>query len=342
MKYKKLGNTGLMVSELCLGTMNFGGKPKPIGSLSDKVSRDLISISYNSGINFFNTADVYSEGESEKILGKSLHNLKIPRDKIIITTKVNSKTGDGPNDMGLSRKHIFTSVENSLRNLKTDYIDLYEIHAYDPLTPPEETLNALNDLVSNGYVRYIGCSNLLAWQIMKAIGISDKLNFAKFRTLEAYYSIGCRDIERETVPLLEDQNIALLVWSPLAGGFLTGKFRKGKKYPANARRTNLDSPKLNKEKAFEIIDVMEKIANAKDASISHIALAWLLTKEYVTSVILGARNSSQLKEDIKCLSVSLTDEDLNKLEEVSKLDEEYPKWMVDKLSKERLESAGVK
>ena len=335
MKYKQLGRTGMLVSELCFGTMTFAGKGfwKVVGEQPQDAADKLVGKSLDAGINFFDTANIYSEGESEKMLGKALGE---KRKDVIVATKVRGKMGEGPNEVGLSRVHIMQSVEDSLRRLNTDYIDLYQIHGFDPLTPLEETLRALDDLVHSGKVRYIGCSNLAAWQLMKALGISDKNNLHRFESLQAYYTIAGRDLEREVVPLLQDQNVGLMVWSPLAGGLLTGKFTRESEGPEGSRRANFDFPPVNKERAFDVIDVMKEVASNHNASAAQIALSWLLHQPVVTSVIIGAKNDTQLEDNLGAPDVKLSEDELNKLNEVSALPPEYPGWMIERQSQERI------
>jgi aryl-alcohol dehydrogenase-like predicted oxidoreductase len=330
MKYKKFGNTGMLVSELCLGAMTFGGRGfwTSIGQLKQEAVNDLVGRSLEAGINFFDTANVYSEGESEKLLGQSFKDLQINRDSIIIATKVSGGMGKGPNDSGLSRHHIFNQVKASLERLQTDYIDVYQIHGFDPLTPFEETLVALNDIVRSGLVRYIGCSNLMAWQVMKSLGISSQLNLARFESVQAYYTIAGRDLEREMVPMMQDQNLGLMVWSPLAGGLLSGKFKKGTTGPDGARRTNYDFPPVNLERAYPIIDLMEQIAKKNNVSVARVALAWILSKTFVTTIIIGAKNLDQLNDNIESVNLKLSAEDLTRLDEASNLPPEYPGWML--------------
>src|ERR1700761_6044654 len=292
MKYNTLGHTGLLVSELCLGTMTFAsgeGMWKPIAGVEQKLADDILRQSIDAGINFVDTADVYTNGESEKVLAQAIANLGIARKDVVIATKAYGRTGPGRNDIGASRGHLMHAVEASLQRLRTDYIDLYQIHAFDTVTPVEETLRALNTLVEQGKVRYIGCSNWHAWQIMKALGISEAKNLAKFDTLQAYYSIAGRDLEREIVPLLEDQKIGLLVWSPLAGGLLSGKYSRENQKPENSRRSEFDFPLVDKERTWRILDVMHPIAEAHGCSPARIALAWLLHQPVVTSIIIGAK-----------------------------------------------------
>jgi len=327
MKYNQLGRTGLLVSELCFGTMTFGGKGfwKAIGQQPQDAADDLVARVLDAGINFMDTANVYSEGESEMILGKALGKR---RKDVVLATKVLGRMGSGPNDTGLSRKHIMQSVEESLTRLDTDYIDLYQIHGFDPLTPLEETLRALDDLVRSGKVRYIGCSNLAAWQLMKALWVSDKFNLHRFESLQAYYTIAGRDLEREMVPVLEDQNLGLMVWSPLAGGLLSGKYDRDGGGPDGARRVDFHFPPVNMNRAFDAVDVMREIARDKSVSVAQVALSWLLHQDVVTSVIIGAKTPEQLAENLAAPDVKLSDDDLNRLEAVSELPAEYPGWML--------------
>jgi aryl-alcohol dehydrogenase-like predicted oxidoreductase len=330
MKYNLLGNTGLKVSELCLGTMTFGGKgwAKVIGSLDQQTVDHIVKRSIDAGINFIDTANVYSEGLSEELTGQSIRNLGLHRDDLVIATKVRGAMGQGPNDSGLTRKHILRQVEASLQRLKIDYIDLYQIHSFDPLTPWQETLWTLDDLVKSGKVRYIGASNLAAWQLMRALDFAAYTRVAPFVTLQAYYTIAGRDLERELVPLLLDQQVGLLVWSPLAGGLLSGKYkREGKE--EGARRSQFDFPPVDKERAFKILDVLHPMAAAKGASVAQLALAWLLHQPVVTSVIIGANKIEQLEDNLKSVDIQFTPEELQKLEEISKLPPEYPGWMLD-------------
>lgn len=336
MKYNLLGNTGLKVSELCLGTMTFGGKGMwtAIGTLPQNEVDVLVKKSVDAGINFIDTANVYSEGLSEQLTGQAIRNLGLNRDDLIIATKVRGKMGDGPNQSGLTRKHIIQQAEESLKRLQIEYIDLYQVHGFDALTPFEETLHALDSLVNSGKVRYIGCSNLAAWQLMKALGTSEQKGFAKFVSLQAYYTVAGRDLEREIVPLLKDQQVGLMVWSPLAGGFLTGKYTR-QSGAEDGRRTAFDFPPVNKEKAYDIIDVMQEIAQDKSVSVAQIALAWLLHQPVVTSIIIGAKKTEQLDDNIKATTVSLTADELTKLDTASKLSPEYPGWMLERQGADR-------
>jgi aryl-alcohol dehydrogenase-like predicted oxidoreductase len=337
MKYKLLGNTGIKVSELCLGTMTFGGKGyfAPIGSLGQQTVDDIIDKSVRAGINFIDTANVYSEGLAEEMTGIAIRNLGLKRDELVIATKVRGKMNDHPNGSGLSRKHILHEVDVSLRRLNMEYIDLYQIHGFDELTPLEETIDTLDILVKSGKVRYIGCSNLSAWHIMKAKSYSHYNLLSEFVSLQAYYTLAGRDIEREIVPLLKDQRMGLMVWSPLAGGFLSGKYKRNQEGPKDSRRTNFDFPPINKEKAYDVIEVLNDIAKEKQSSVAQLALAWLLHQPVVTSVIIGVKNPTQLEDNLKSSQIIFTEVELKKLDEVSRLAPEYPGWMFERQGGDR-------
>src|SRR5882757_9550096 len=340
MEYATLGNTGLLVSKLCFGTMTFGdgrGLFKGISGVGQAEADELVKTAIAGGINFFDTADNYTEGESEKILGQSLKNLNIARQDVVIATKVYSRVGPGRNDIGASRGHIMDAVEASLRRLQSDHIDLYQIHGNDSVTPLEETIRALDTLVQQGKVRYIGCSNWQSWKIAKALGISQFKNLARFDTLQAYYSIAGRDLERDLVPLLEAEKTGLLVWSPLAGGLLSGKFSRENQRPADSRRSEFDFPIVDKERTWRILDVMAPIAKAHNCSPARISLAWLLAKPVVTSVIIGAKRLDQLEDNIAAVDLKLTADELKQLDEASALPPEYPGWMLPFQSSNRIE-----
>ncbi|HEV3411141.1 MAG TPA: aldo/keto reductase [Puia sp.] len=339
MKYKILGNTGLRVSQLCLGTMTFGGKgwAQYIGKLDQQAVDMIVKRSVDAGINFIDTANVYSEGWSEELTGQSIKNLGLNRHELVIATKVRGQMGQGPNDSGLTRKHILWQVEESLRRLGTDYIDLYQIHSFDPLTPLQETLWVLDDLVKSGKVRYIGASNVTAWQLMKALDFSNYTRVAAFVSLQAYYTLASRDLEREIVPVLNDQKVGLMVWSPLAGGLLSGKYKRDGQGAEGSRRKNFDFPPVDKERAFRILDVLHPMAVAKSRSVAQLALAWLLHQPVVSSVIIGANKMEQLDDNLQSVEVSFSEEELRQLNEVSKLPLEYPGWMLDFTGADRLE-----
>ncbi len=330
MRYRLLGRTGLYVSELCLGTMTYGGKGfwEQIGSLRQPAVNEQVKLAYEAGVNFIDTANVYSLGESERLLGQALKDLGLPREQLVLATKATGIMNDQPNGRGQSRYHLFNEVDASLRRLQLDHIDLYQLHGFDPLTPLEEVLAALNDLVRSGKVRYVGLCNMAAWQVMKGLAISDQHGWARFESVQAYYTIAGRDLERELLPLIEDQKLGLMVWSPLAGGLLTGKYRAAEKGPEGARRTGFDFPVVDKERAFRCVDAMRPVAERHQVSIAQVALAWLLAKSCVSSVIIGAKTMPQLRDNLAATRLQLTAEDLKALDEVSELPAEYPGWML--------------
>jgi aryl-alcohol dehydrogenase-like predicted oxidoreductase len=339
MRMKKLGNTGLVVSEVCLGTMTFSageGRWAAVGRMEQAAVNDVVRTSLERGVNFLDTANVYSEGRSEIMTGIALRELGVPRDQFVLATKVLGRMGPGPNQVGLSRAHILSAVDASLKRLQLDHIDLYQIHGRDPLTSLEETLDALDACVRAGKVRYIGLCNLAAWEIAKALGISERRGWARFESVQAYYSIGGRDLEREIVPLANDQRLGILPWSPLAGGLLSGKFSRDQAGPEGARRTTFDFPPVDKERAFTIVDAMRPIAARHEVSVARVALAWLLHQPHVTSIIIGVRTREQLLDNLAASDLTLTAEELAALDKVSALTPEYPGWMLERLSADRL------
>jgi aryl-alcohol dehydrogenase-like predicted oxidoreductase len=325
MKYKPLGNTGLYVSELTLGTMTFdkvdGVFGRMLGGTGQELATKMVNMSLDAGINIFDTANLYSFGESEIMLGKALGN---KRKDVLIATKVYNPFDKSPNSLGTSRLAIIREVELSLKRLGTDYIDLYQVHNWDTTTPIEETMRSLDDLVRQGKVRYIGLSNFAAWQIAVADGISNKLGLEKFCSVQAYYSLVGRELEREIIPATLDLGLGTLIWSPLASGFLSGKFTRESE--AEGRRKNFDFPPVNKDQGFDIVDKLKEIADKKEASAAQIALAWLLHKQGVTSVIIGATKEKQLIDNLKSVNVELTNDEMNQLDEVSAIAPEYPNW----------------
>ena len=329
MRYNKLGRTGLFVSELCLGTMTFGateGRWKMMGQLDQPTADSVVKAAFEAGINFYDTANVYAEGTSEERLGQAVRNLGLPREQLVIATKVLGAMGPDINSRGLSRKHIMDQVKASLKRLQMDYIDLYQAHGFDPTTPVEETVRALDDLVRDGLIRYAGVSNWAAWQIMKAHGISAANGLARFESLQAYYTVAGRDLERELVPMLLSEAVGLMVWSPLAGGLLSGKYSRAGE--GEGRRANFDFPPVDKDRAFGIIDVMRPMAEARGVSVAQIAIAWLLHQRVVSSVIVGVRRLDQLTDNIAACAVDLAAEELAALDAASKLPPEYPGWML--------------
>lgn len=339
MRYRKFGNTGLFVSELCLGTMTFGGEGslggqlswKQIGSLQQEEVDRMVGRALDAGINFIDTADVYSAGQSERLTGQALRNLGVARENVVVATKAFGEVGTkGVNSRGMSRYHITEALKASLGRLQLDHVDLYQIHGFDPATPMEEALRALDDLVRQGHVRYIGVSNWAAWQIAKALGISERLGLARFESLQAYYTLASRDLEREIVPMLTSERVGLMVWSPLAGGFLSGKYSRDGAGEAGARRTGFDFPPVDKARGFDCIDAMRPMAEARGVSVAQIALAWLLHQRAVTSVIVGAKRIDQLDDNIAACTVRLDADELAILDEVSALPPEYPGWMLER------------
>lgn len=334
MRYNQLGNTGLFVSELCLGTMTFGeAGGKYWGAIAD-VDQDMadriVERSLAAGVNFIDTADVYSFGASEKLLGQALKNVGARRQDVVIATKVYGEMSGKPNDRGASRGHIMDSVQQSLERLQTDHIDLYQIHATDPVTPIEETLRALDDLVRQGLVRYAGVSNWQAWRIARALGVSERRGFARFETVQAYYSIAGRDLEREIVPLLQEEKLGLMVWSPLAGGLLSGKYGPGAPGNGEGRRANFDFPPVEQDRAWASVAAMREIAEARGVSVAEVALAYILAKPFVTSVIIGAKRLDQLEQNLAAARLRLSAEEMGKLDAVSALPKEYPGWMLER------------
>ncbi len=342
MRYKQLGGTGLFVSEICLGTMTFGGNPdagfwKAIGTLGQADADALVGRALAAGVNFIDTADVYSFGESERRLGRALKNLGVARKDVVLATKVFGESGPGPNDRGASRGHIMDSVRASLERLQTDHIDLYQIHGHDAVTPVEETLRALDDLMRQGLVRYAGVSNWPAWRIAKALGVSEAKGYARVSSLQAYYSIAGRDLERELAPLLSEEKLGLMVWSPLAGGLLSGKFGPGA--PAaepGARRASFDFPPVDKDRAWACVAAMRAVAKARGVSVARVALAWVLGRPCVTSVIIGAKTVAQLDDNLAAVGLTLNPEETAKLDAASALPPEYPGWMLERQGSARI------
>ncbi|CAM3792203.1 aldo/keto reductase [Rouxiella silvae] len=334
MKYKQLGRTGLFVSEMCLGTMTLGGNSdagmwSSIGAVEQNEANQIIARALAGGINFIDTADIYSFGQSERITGVALKELGVARNDIVLATKTGGVMGPGPNAQGASRGHIMDSVQRSLERLRVDHIDLYQIHASDPVTPVEETLRALDDLTRQGLVRYVGVANWAAGKLGKALGLSEARNTTRFETLQAYYSIAGRDVERELVPLIREEKMGLLVWSPLAGGLLSGKFGPDSSAQADARRSKFDFPPVDREHAWQCVAEMRAIAEEHRVSVSQIALAWLLARPYVTSVIIGVKRIEQLDDNIGAADIILTAEERGRLDEVSALPPYYPGWMIE-------------
>ena len=341
MKYNFFGNTGLVVSELCFGTMTFGGDGywKAIGELQQQEVNALMSTAIVGGINFIDTANIYSFGQSEMLLGQSLKDLGIKRHELVIATKVRGRMGEGHNNIGLSSYHIFQSVDESLKRLQMDHIDILYVHGVDLYTPVEQTMHALNDIVNTGKVRYISVCNWPAWLVMKAQGIAERNGWHKFEGLQYFYSLAGRDIEREVLPMAADQKLAVMPWSPLAGGFMSGKYTRDTEKAGDSRRDVFDFPPVNKPKAYDIIDVLAAIAPAYNATVAQVALAWVRQQPGITSTIIGAKNTRQLEDNIKSTQVHINSTDMARLNEVSALTKEYPGWMVERQGADRILNA---
>jgi aryl-alcohol dehydrogenase-like predicted oxidoreductase len=342
MEYRQLGRSGLRVSTITLGTMGYGGTgwAKAVGSLDVAAAREQIAMARDVGVNLIDTADVYSNGLSEEIVGKALGS---DRDEILLATKVRMPMGDGPNDAGLSRHHIIRGAEASLRRLGTDWIDLYQVHEWDGQTPLEETLAALDSLVKSGKVRYVGASNYAGWQLMKALGVADRLGLTRFVSQQIYYSLQARDAESELVPVSIDQGLGILVWSPIAGGLLSGKYRRDREAPTGSRHLgDWDEPPVHDEpKLYDTIDVLVGIGEAHGVSAARVALAYLLAKPAVTSLIVGARTEEQLADNLAAAEMTLTDDEIARLDDVSAQPLRYPHWHQAKTSADRLGPADL-
>ena len=338
MRYRLLGRTGLYVSELCLGTMTFGGQGfwKVIGGLDQDAATALVKQAFEAGVNFIDTANVYSFGESERLTGNAIKSLGLPRDELIVATKATGTMNEtAVNSLGQSRYHLMHELDASLKRLQLDHIDLYQLHGFDPLTPLEDVLSTLNDMVRSGKVRYIGLCNMAAWQIMKGLAISERNHWARFESVQAYYTVAGRDLEREVLPLLQDQQLGLMVWSPLAGGLLSGKFGPDGKGPEGTRRASFDFPLVDKTRAFQIIDTIRPIAHNHQVSVAQVALAWLLSRKQVSTVIVGAKTAVQLEDNLGATKLELNAEELKALEDVSALPPEYPGWMLARQGQSR-------
>ncbi len=329
MKYNRLGQTGLLVSELCLGTMTFGegeGMFAQMGGLGQEAVNTITKTALDAGVNFIDTANVYSDGKSEETVGQAMRDLGINRHDVVIATKALGPMGDGPNDRGASRFHLLNQIDASLERLGMDHVDLYQIHGWDPLTPLDEQLKALDTIVTSGRARYVGVSNWAAWQIARAIGKTEQHGLAPLASLQAYYSLAGRDLEHDVVPMLEAEGLGLMVWSPLAGGFLSGKYRRGQE--SEGRRASFDFPPVDKEQGYDAVEVMSTVAQKHGCSIPQVALAWLLAKPVVTSVLIGARKIEQLEDNLKSVDVALDDDDMAKLDGACAPKPQYPGWMI--------------
>lgn len=342
MEYRLLGHSGLKVSVLSLGTMTFGGQGKfaKTGQTDVEAAQRQIGLCLDAGINLFDTADVYSGGESEVILGKALGG---KRNDVLIASKARFPMGDGPNDRGSSRHHILRACEASLKRLNTDYLDLYQLHQWDGQTPLEETLRALDDLVSSGKVRYVGISNFSAWHVMKTLGVAQASHYIRPVSQQIHYTLQAREAEYELLPAAQDQGLGTLVWSPLAGGLLSGKYRRNQAAPEGTRHlADWGEPPVRDENAlYDVVDVLVDIAEARGVSAAQIALAWLIARPQVTSVIVGARNDTQLQDNLKAADITLTTEETEKLNAVSQLPLLYPYWHQAQTASDRLSAADL-
>jgi aryl-alcohol dehydrogenase-like predicted oxidoreductase len=341
MEYRRLGHSGLYVSAMTLGTMTFGGRGDfgMVGSTDVATATRQVDACLDAGVNLFDTADMYSDGESEEILGQAISGR---RDRLLLATKARMAVGDGPNETGLSRQHLIRQCEASLRRLGTDYIDLYQTHEWDGITPLEETLEALDTLVRSGKVRYVGSSNLSGWQLMKAIGVSDRLGLQRYVSQQIYYSLEARDAEYELVPLAVDQECSILVWSPLAGGLLSGKYRRDEDAAEGRHLTDWDEPPVrNPEKLYDTIDVLVEIADGHGVSAAQVSLAWLLGRPGVASVVVGARTEEQLQDNLAAADLRLSEEERTRLDQVSAPPLLYPYWHQAKTASDRLSPADL-
>ncbi len=342
MDYRQLGRSGLRVSTLTLGTMSFGdaGEGAPVSSVDLAGARRQIDLCLDAGVNLIDTADVYANGRSEEIVGEALQD---KRDQVLLATKARMPMGEGPNDAGLSRHHLIAGCEASLRRLRTDYIDLFQVHEWDGQTPLEETLDTLDTLVRSGKVRYVGCSNYSGWQMTKALGISDRLGLQRFVSQQIYYSLQARDADYELVPAAIDQGVGILVWSPLAGGLLSGKYRRDQPDPEVGRHLHdWDEPPIrDQEQLYDIVEVLVDVAEAHDASPAQVALAWLLGRPGVTSLVIGARNEEQLTANLAAADLELSDDERARLDEASAPPLIYPHWHQLKTASDRLGAADL-
>ena len=344
MQYARLGETGLIVSRLALGSMTFGsghGIFASVAKVDQKGANDLVARAIDGGINFFNSADVYAGGESERILGKAIGG---KRGGVVIATKVGNRMGDAVTESGLSRRHILAAADASLTRLGTDYIDVYLVHKTDPLTPIEETIEALEDLVRAGKVRYVGFSNWSAWQAAKAVGIQRARGWTPFRAAEMYYSLVGRDLEHDVVPFCADAGIGVMVWSPLAGGFLSGKYTREKpKGESGDRLSGFDFLPYDRQRGYDLIDLLREIGEKRGATPAQVSLAWLLKRPAVSSILIGASSAAQLADNVAAVDVKLAEEDLAALDAATKPTQPYPNWFIDRVADGKAHAAlGIK
>ena len=342
MEYRQLGCSGLRISTLTMGTMTFGGRGNfdKVGATDLDGARRQIEMAMDAGVNLIDTADIYSGGAAEEIVGQSLRGI---RDKVLVATKARFPMGDDVNDAGLSRHHLIRACEASLRRLETDHIDLYQVHEWDGQTPLEETLAALDHLLTSGKVRYVGCSNFAGWQVMKALGIADRTGLPRFVSQQVYLSLQAREAEYEIVPSAIDQGLGLLIWSPLAGGLLSGKYRRGQDAPPGARHASewTEPPIYDEDKLYDTIEAVVEVAEGRGVSAAQVALAWLLGRPGITSVIVGARTDDQLADNLAAASLSLSADETARLEDVSRPHLIYPFWHQRNSASDRLGKADL-
>ena len=342
MEYRRLGRSGLRVSTITMGTMTFGGKGAfaNVGATDVAQARRQVDLALEAGVNLFDTADIYSDGASEEITGEVLQGR---RDDVLLATKARMTTGEGPNDGGASRYHLVRSVERSLRRLRTDHVDLYQIHEWDGQTPLEETLEALDTLVRSGKVRYVGASNYSGWQLMKALAVADARGYQRYVSQQIHYTLQARDAEDELVPLTLDQELGILVWSPLAGGLLSGKYRRGTTAPEGSRHlTDWNEPPVHDEdKLYDVVDVLVEVGEAHGVSAAQVALAWLLGRPGVTSLVVGARTEEQLSDNLAAADLVLDEAERARLDAVSAVPLRYPHWHQAATAKDRLSAADL-
>jgi aryl-alcohol dehydrogenase-like predicted oxidoreductase len=343
MEYRLLGRSGLKVSTITMGTMTFGGVgwAKTVGDLGVNDARRLVDLCVDAGVNLIDTADAYSQGVCEEILGEILGGPR--KNGVLIATKARFAMGDGPNDRGLSRQHLIAACEASLKRMKTDVIDLYQVHEWDGLTPLEETMEALDTLVRQGKVRYIGCSNFSAWHIMKAVGVAERDRYQRFVSQQIHYTLETRDAENELIPVSIDQGLGILVWSPIAGGLLSGKHRRNQTAPEGTRQFAgwTEPPIRDEERLWNIVDTLVAIGEERGVSAAQVALAWLIGRKGITSVIIGGRTESQFKDNLASADLKLTDEERTKLDKVSEPWLQYPYWHQRNTANDRLSEADL-
>lgn len=327
MQYTTLGHTGLVVSRLAFGAMTFGeGQlvPGVMNQIDQSLADQMVDRALEAGINLFDTADAYTNGQSEIMLGKALGRR---RNEAVIATKVGFRTGNALTDTGLSYRHILASAESSLKRLGTDYIDLYQIHIPDPLTPIKETLRAFDDLVRRGMVRYVGFCNLPAWKAAQMLGVQERNSYTRFVGAQMYYSLLGRDLEYEVVPFVEDTGLGVLVWSPLAGGFLSGKYTREQPTPEGARLNQFKIPPIDVERGYEVVDVLKQIAQTHEATPAQVAIAWMLTKSFISSIIIGANKMQHLEDNLGGVNLKLSASEVGKLDTLTQPQPQYPGWM---------------